>query len=88
MNEYSVVKHRSYSIVQNVLLQIKPISSVQYKCKIVGIVMDEAHYVWTWGDEFRIVLAQICELQSLIPAAGVNIDSDYNYTDALIIRIL
>lgn len=38
------------------------------KTKLVGLVVDEAHCVRTWGDEFRTVFAQIGELRSLIPA--------------------
>lgn len=46
--------------------------SKPYKEKLVGLVVDEAHCVKTWGDEFRTAFSQIGEMRSLIPT-GVNI---------------
>ena len=46
--------------------------SVAYTDKLVAVVVDEAHCVRTWGDEFRTAFAQIGDLRSLIPTA-VNI---------------
>ena len=37
-----------------------------------AIAVDEAHCVKTWGDEFRLSLAQIGELRSIVPST-VNI---------------
>ena len=41
--------------------------SVAYTNKLVAVVVDEAHCVRTWGDEFRTAFAQIGDLHSLIP---------------------
>ena len=54
------------SVYQKMLL------SVAYTDKLVAVVVDEAHCVRTWGDEFRTAFAQIGDLRSLIPTA-VNI---------------
>ena len=46
--------------------------SPAYKKQLVALVIDEAHCVKTWGDEFRTAFAHIGELRSLIPST-VNI---------------
>lgn len=43
-----------------------------YKDKLVGLVIDEAHCVKTWGDKFRTAFAHIGELRSLLPS-GVSV---------------
>lgn len=43
--------------------------SLPYKERLVAVAVDEAHCVKTWGDEFRIALAHIGELRSLIPSS-------------------
>ncbi|XP_065917561.1 ATP-dependent DNA helicase Q1-like [Dysidea avara] len=43
-----------------------------YKKRLVALVVDEAHCVKTWGDEFRTEFSKIGELRSLIPTS-VNI---------------
>jgi bloom syndrome protein len=35
---------------------------------LVALVVDEAHCVKTWGDEFCVAFAHIGELRSLIPS--------------------
>ena len=50
----------------------KMLMSVAYKEKLVAVVVDEAHCVRTWGDQFRTTFAQIGDLRSLIPTT-VNI---------------
>jgi len=37
--------------------------------KIVAVTIDEAHYVKTWGNEFRKAFAVIGELRSLLPTS-------------------
>ena len=54
------------SMYRNMLL------SRPYKDNLVGLIVDEAHCVKLWGDEFRKVFSQVGELRSLIPM-GVNI---------------
>ena len=41
--------------------------SPPYQEKLVALVVDEAHCVKTWGDEFRTVFSEIGNLRSLIP---------------------
>ena len=41
--------------------------STAYKDNLVGLVVDEAHCVKTWGNDFRIAFANIGTLRSLIP---------------------
>ena len=41
--------------------------SPAYTEKLVALVIDEAHCVQTWGEEFRVAFAQIGDLRSLIP---------------------
>lgn len=43
-----------------------------YKEKLVALIVDEAHCVKIWGDEFRKTFAEIGDLRSLIPS-GINI---------------
>lgn len=38
-----------------------------YKQKLIAVVIDEAHCVKVWGDQFRTTFAQIGDLRSLIP---------------------
>ena len=41
--------------------------SKTYQEKLVALVVDEAHCVKKWGDQFRTAVAQIGELRSIIP---------------------
>ena len=41
--------------------------SAPYKDNLVALVVDEAHCVKTWGDNFRVTFAEIGTLRSLIP---------------------
>ena len=38
-----------------------------YQQHLVALVVDEAHYVKTWGDEFRTAFSEIGNLRSIIP---------------------
>ena len=38
-----------------------------YKDNLVAMVIDEAHCIQTWGDEFRMAFAEIGNLRSIIP---------------------
>ncbi len=46
--------------------------SERYKEKLVALVIDEAHCVRTWGDDFRVAFARIGDLRSLLPT-NVNV---------------
>ena len=46
----------------------KMLVSAVYREKLVALVIDEAHCVKTWGDQFRPTFAQIGDLRSLIPS--------------------
>ncbi len=48
------------------------LSSDVYQHNLVAFVVDEAHCVNTWGDDFRKTYAEIGQVRSIIPAA-VNI---------------
>ena len=39
----------------------------QYQKRLVGVIIDEAHCVKTWGEEFRPEFKKIGELRSIIP---------------------
>lgn len=45
----------------------KMLVSTSYRENLVALVVDEAHCVKTWGDNFRIAFAEIGTLRSLIP---------------------
>ncbi len=53
----SVIENQTY---RNMLL------SPPYRKSLVALVVDEAHCVKVWGDEFRTAFAQIGDLRSLI----------------------
>ena len=55
----SIINNPTY---RNMLL------SAPYKEKLVALIVDEAHCVKTWGDEFRTAFASIGDLRSLLPA--------------------
>ena len=42
--------------------------STTYQQKLVAIVVDEAHCVKTWGDQFRVVFSHIGDIRSLVPS--------------------
>ena len=46
---------------------LKMLQSPVYKSNIAALVVDEAHCVKTWGDQFRRTFAQIGDLRSLLP---------------------
>lgn len=54
----SIIENKTY---RNMLL------SPPYQERLVGLVVDEAHCVKLWGDQFRKAFAQIGTLRSLIP---------------------
>ena len=41
--------------------------STTYKTKLVAVVVDEAHCVKMWGNQFRMAFAQIGCVRSLVP---------------------
>ena len=43
--------------------------SPPYQKSLVALVVDEAHCVKTWGDEFRKAFSQIGDLRSLLPSS-------------------
>ena len=43
--------------------------STKYKENLVALVVDEAHCVKTWGDEFRRAFSKIGDLRSILPAS-------------------
>lgn len=47
----------------------KMLLSPQYHECLVALVVDEAHCVKTWGDDFRKAFAEIGKLRSLIPSS-------------------
>lgn len=48
------------------------LTSEQYKKKLVALVVDEAHCIKLWGDQFRKAFSKIGNLRSLIPS-NVNV---------------
>ena len=54
------------SIVNNRKFR-KMLLSAVYTENLMGLVVDEAHCVKTWGDDFRIAFSEIGTLRSLIP---------------------
>ena len=56
----SIISNPSY---RNMLLSSK------YKNNLIALVVDEAHCVKTWGDEFRTAFANIGDLRSLLPTS-------------------
>ena len=46
----------------------KMLLSTTYQEKLVAIVVDEAHCVKTWGDQFRVVFSHIGDIRSLVPS--------------------
>ena len=38
-----------------------------YQQRLVGLVVDEAHCVKTWGDDFRTAFSEIGNLRSIVP---------------------
>ena len=41
--------------------------SHNYGSNLVAVVVDEAHCVKTWGDDFRLAFSQIGDLRSVLP---------------------
>ncbi len=54
------------SLLNNIKFR-KMLLSPPYKRNLVALVVDEAHCVKTWGDNFRLAFAEIGALRSLIP---------------------
>ncbi|XP_033730182.1 Werner syndrome ATP-dependent helicase homolog [Pecten maximus] len=46
-------------------------SSETYQTRVAAIVVDEAHCVEQWGDEFRTDYGRLAELRSILPKAGM-----------------
>lgn len=42
--------------------------SAPYKEKLVALIIDEAHCVKDWYDNFRVAFARVGDLRSLVPA--------------------
>lgn len=59
------------NVVENQLYRSMLLSKT-YKEKMVALVVDEAHCIKLWGDEFRKAFSEIGNLRSVIPS-GVNV---------------
>ena len=59
------------SLIDNTLYR-NMLLSTKYKENLVALVVDEAHCVKTWGDEFRRAFSKIGDLRSILPA-GINV---------------
>ena len=59
------------NIVENPLYR-NMLLSKKYKEKLVGLIVDEAHCIKMWGDEFRKAFSMIGDLRSIIPC-NVNV---------------
>ena len=55
-----------YISPESLLKYRRMLLSTPYRNNLMGLVVDEAHYVKTWGDSFRIAFAEIGTLRSLI----------------------
>lgn len=55
--------------VQLVFITPERLLSTKYKENLVPLVVDEAHCVKTWGDEFRRAFSKIGDLRSILPAS-------------------
>ena len=55
----------TYYLINNLTYRNMLLSST-YKSKLCALVIDEAHCVRTWGDNFRVAFAKIGEMRSLI----------------------
>ena len=64
--EVSLVYATPEALIENYRYRSMLLSPV-YQEKLVAVVVDEAHTVKLWGDQFRTTFAQIGELRSLIP---------------------
>ena len=58
-------------IVQNPMFRNMLVSKV-FKEKLVALVVDEAHCIKMWGDQFRKAFSMIGNLRSIIPS-NVNV---------------
>ena len=59
------------SLIDNTLYR-NMLLSTKYKENLVALVVDEAHCVKTWGDEFRRAFSKIGDLRSIL-LAGINV---------------
>ena len=55
------------SLINNLTYRNMLLSSI-CKSKLCALVIDEAHCVRTWGDNFRVAFAKIGEMRNLIPS--------------------
>ena len=55
------------SLINNPCFRNMLLSST-YKSNLCALVIDEAHCVKTWGDQFRVAFAKIGDMRSLIPS--------------------
>ena len=69
--ELELVYTTPESLINNCVYQEMLMSPV-YKENLRGLVVDEAHCVKTWGDEFRTTFAEIGTLRSLV-SSKVNV---------------
>ena len=55
------------NIMDNPMYRNMLLSNI-YREKLVGLIVDEAHCVKLWGDQFRISFSKIGNLRSIVPS--------------------
>ena len=53
--------------LEEFIIQLFVVISDNYQKRLVGLIIDEAHCVKKWGDDFRPEFKKLGELRSIVP---------------------